>query len=109
MKIAIFCPNWIGDAVMATPAMRAVRKQFPRAEITAILRPYVADVLAGTNLVDRTIPHDPVSGVGRRRKPETLWGLRLVRALRQERFDSAILFPNSFRSAWWAWISGAKQ
>lgn len=109
MKIAIFCPNWIGDAVMATPAMRAVRKQFPRAEITAILRPYVADVLAGTNLVDRIIPHDPVSGRGRKRMPETLWGLRLVRALRQERFDSAILFPNSFRSAWWAWISGAKQ
>ena len=59
MKIALFLPNWIGDAVMATPALRALRKRFTRAEMVAVLRPYVADVLAGLDLVDRTIVHDP--------------------------------------------------
>ena len=48
MNIAVFLPNWIGDVVMATPALRAVRDQFPSAEIVGVMRPYVADVLAGT-------------------------------------------------------------
>ena len=48
MKIAIFLPNWIGDAVMATPALRAVRNLQPAAEIIGVMRPYVADVIAGT-------------------------------------------------------------
>ena len=36
MKIAIFCPNWVGDVVMATPALRAVRRQYPDAEIYVV-------------------------------------------------------------------------
>ena len=46
-RIAVFLPNWIGDVVMATPALRAMRDQFPSAEIVGIMRPYVADVIAG--------------------------------------------------------------
>ena len=59
MKIAIFCPNWVGDMVMATPALRSVRRQYPQAEIVAVLRPYVSDVLAGLDLVDRVLWHSP--------------------------------------------------
>ena len=44
-RIAIFLPNWIGDVVMATPAVRAVREAFPAAELVAVCKPYVADVL----------------------------------------------------------------
>ena len=55
MKIAVFLPNWIGDAVMATPALRAIRHQFPDAEIVTIQRPYVADVLEGLDFIDRKI------------------------------------------------------
>ncbi|MDB5387037.1 MAG: lipopolysaccharide heptosyltransferase [Planctomycetaceae bacterium] len=103
MKIALFLPNWVGDLVMATPAMRAVRDQFPDAEITAILRPQVADVLSGMELVDRQLRHDPKgSHPGHR-------GLSFVQKLRAEQFDVAVLFPNSFRSGWLAWVSGAKR
>lgn len=103
MKIAIFCPNWVGDVVMATPALRAVRRQFPRAEIVGVMRPYVADVLAGLDLVDRVLLHDPLrQGHGER-------GWKFARSLRAEQFDLALLLPNSFRSAWWGWVSGAKQ
>src|SRR5262249_17829389 len=59
MKIAVFCPNWVGDMVMATPALRAIRRQFSRAEIVAVVRPYVAEVLDGLDLVDRRMLHDP--------------------------------------------------
>ncbi len=55
MKIAVFCPNLIGDTVMATPTFRALRARFPDAHMTAILRPHVAPVLAGTDWFDETI------------------------------------------------------
>jgi heptosyltransferase-2 len=103
MKIALFLPNWIGDAVMATPALRAIRKRFPRAEMVAVLRPSVAEVLSGLGLVDRTIAHDPR---GQNRESR---GRRFLRKLRRERFDLAMLFPNSLRTAWIAWRSGAKR
>jgi heptosyltransferase-2 len=103
MKIALFLPNWIGDAVMATPALRALRTRFARAEMVAVLRPYVADAIAGLNLVDRSIAHNPR---GRSRDDR---GLRFVSRLREEEFDLAVLFPNSLRTAWIAWCSGAKR
>ncbi len=103
MKIAIFAPNWIGDVVLATPAMRAVRRDFPNSEIVTVLRPYVADVLTGLDLCDRLMFHQPDGSL-----PEAS-GWRFISRLRKERFDIALLLPNSLRSAWLAWLSGAKR
>jgi heptosyltransferase-2 len=103
MKIAVFLPNWIGDAVMSTPTLRAVRQKFPQAEIVAVLRPYVAEVLAGLDLVDRQLLHDP-RGTNRLNR-----GWRFALRLKRERFDLALLLPNSLRSGWLAWLSGAKK
>lgn len=103
MKIAVFLPNWIGDVVMATPALRAVRNEFALAEIVAVARPYVADVLAGLELSDRTLLHEPRSGDKSRR------GWQFIRRLRDERFDLALLLPNSLRSGVLAWLSGARR
>lgn len=103
MKLAVFLPNWIGDAVMATPTLRAIRAHFADAEIVGVLRPYVAEVLAGLDLTDRLLSHHPRGSNPRQR------GWRFVRTLRQERFDLAVLLPNSLRSAWLAWIGGAKR
>ncbi len=103
MKIAIFMPSWIGDAVMATPALRAIRSHYPDASIVAIVRSPVEDVLAGTDLVDRVILHQPKSNYSEGK------GWRFVSRLREEDFEIAILFPNSLRSAWLAWLAGAKQ
>ncbi len=47
MNLAVFLPNWIGDAVMATPALRALRARFLGAHIVGVLKPYVAGVLEG--------------------------------------------------------------
>ncbi len=102
-RIAVFLPNWVGDAVMATPALRAIRHQFSNSEIVGVLRPYVREVLAGTGLIDRVLLHDP-----RGSRPENR-GWRIVRQLRRERFDIAVLLPNSLRSAWIARASGAKR
>ncbi|WP_417386547.1 lipopolysaccharide heptosyltransferase II [Gimesia sp.] len=98
MKIAVFLPNWIGDAVMATPALRVIREEFSEAEIVSIQRPYVADVLDGLTLVDRSISWK--SG------EKLISQFRFLRQLRKERFDLAVLFPNSFRSASLAFLAG---
>ncbi len=103
MKLAVFLPNWVGDAVMATPALRAVRETHPTAEIVGILRPVIADVLADCGLLDRVLVHHP------RGKNPDLRGWRFLSRLRAERFETALLFPNSLRSAWMAWVSGARR
>ncbi len=88
MKLAVFLPNWIGDVAMATPALRALRQQYPTAEITGIMRPYVADVLAGTELLDRSVFYNP------RGRDRTQRGWAFIRNLRAERFDTVLLLTS---------------
>ncbi len=60
MKAAIFLPNWLGDLVMATPVLRALRRKFGReARLVGILRPHLADVLSGTQWLDEQWFFDP--------------------------------------------------
>ena len=46
-------PNWVGDAVLAIPALRAVRNRFPEAEITLLVRPLVAGVFSSAPFLDK--------------------------------------------------------
>jgi heptosyltransferase II len=104
MNIAIFLPNWVGDLVMATPALRAVRRKFgPAARIVGVLRPHLAELLSGTTWIDDVHPFDPRS---RRRE---LGRLALLGRLRRERFDMALLLTNSLHTAVMAWLGGAKK
>lgn len=90
--IALFLPNWVGDVVMATPAIRAVREHFPGARLLAVCRPYVAATIDGSPWFDEVILFDKA---GPRERRE----VGVIRRLRRERVDAAVLFPNSFRSA----------
>lgn len=104
MNVGIFLPNWIGDVVMATPFLRAVRKHVgPTARLTGIMRPYVSQVLAGTPWLDDEVFYDPKS-----RDPK-MQGRALVRNLREREFDAALLLTNSISTALLAWRSGAKR
>ncbi|HUY93336.1 MAG TPA: lipopolysaccharide heptosyltransferase II [Pirellulales bacterium] len=104
MKIGVFLPNWVGDAVMATPTLRALSEHFgDRARLVGILRPYVADVLAGTTWLDEQLLFDPRSADSRQR------GLGFFRQLRRQKLDMAIVLPNSWRAALWARASGAQE
>lgn len=103
MRLGVFLPNWIGDVVMATPALRALRKHVGQhGQLIGIMRPYVADVLAGLPWFDETITYTP-GGIWRSAKPQA------VRALRGARLDAVMLLTNSLRTAWLAWRSGARR
>jgi heptosyltransferase-2 len=104
MKAVIFLPNWLGDFVMATPVLRAVRRKFGKdAHLVGIMRPYLADVLKGTNWLDEQWFFHPRSADCSQRT----WAM--TSRLRRERFDLAILLTNSFRPAFMAWWAGIKQ
>jgi heptosyltransferase-2 len=99
MNLAIFLPNWVGDAVMATPALRALRRHFRDARIAGVVRPYVGGVLEGGDWFDEVI----LTGGWPRGVLATAAKLRLLR------IDLAVLFPNSFRSALVAWLGGCRR
>src|SRR5690242_1484982 len=61
MRVVVFCPNWIGDAVMATPALRALRRGMPGARVVGVMKPLVADTLAAGPWFDDRILYDPRS------------------------------------------------
>jgi len=52
-------PNWVGDAVMATPALRCLRKNFPAARIDLTLAPYVRKIIEGAPWFDEIIEYSP--------------------------------------------------
>lgn len=103
-RVLIVIPNWVGDVVLATPALAALRARFASATISLLCRGYVGDVLAGGGWGDEVL-HWP-AGKGLRR--EWAW-LRFARTLRAARFDLAILLTNSFRSALAVWLAGVPR
>jgi len=86
-RILVCLPSWVGDAVMATPALRALRAAHPDAWIGAEGRPALAGLLAGLPSFDAFLPEAP-SGIFAR-----------TRALRAARADWAVLLPDSPRAA----------
>lgn len=95
-RILVVQPNWVGDAVMATPMLRALRQRFPDAHISYLLRRYVKPIYTGMPWADKLITYR----TGRTRaKAGKGRFFDLAARLRAGRFDVAILLPNSFRSA----------
>jgi len=102
MTIAIFAPNWIGDAVMATPALRAIRRKHGAGKIIGIMRPHIAPVFAGSGWFDELWVYDGQTS-------DAMSRTELCFRMRKFRFDLCILFPNSLGTALLAWLGGARE
>lgn len=104
MNVGIFLPNWIGDVVMATPTLRALRRHFGKdARCVGIMKPYLAAVLEGTPWLDECWWYDQHAS------DPTIRSLALIRRMYESRFDLVMLLPNTFRPALMAWACRAKE
>ncbi|HTT33248.1 MAG TPA: lipopolysaccharide heptosyltransferase II [Methylomirabilota bacterium] len=104
MKILVRAPNWVGDAIMALPALRVVRKRFADAEIAIVARQYVADLYREQQICNELIAYDSNgahAGISGRE--------RLATQLRARDFDVALLLQNAFDAAWLAWRAGIPE
>ena len=100
-RLLIRSTNWIGDAVMTTPAVRAARHHFPAARISLLAKPWVVPVFAHSPQVDEIIVYD-----ARGRHRGAMGPIRLARDLRRGRFDAAILLQNAIEAALIAFLAG---
>jgi len=104
MKILVRAPNWVGDAVMAIPALEAIRRTHASAEIAILARPAVADLYREQPFANKIVEYD---NAGRHKG---WWGReKLVAELRRDKFDLAILLQNAFEAAWLAWRAGIPE
>jgi heptosyltransferase-2 len=100
-RLLIRSTNWIGDAVMTTPAVCSIRRNFPDATIAMLAKPWVAPVFAHSPHVDEIIVFD---AHGRHRGVGGI--IRLAKELRAYRFDTAILLQNAIEAALIACMAG---
>ncbi len=104
MHLLVILPRWVGDVVMCTPMLRAVRRHVGRdARITAVIRPGHDVLLAGTNWIDEYVPYN------RRSRDRSLRLGTVALGLREKPADAAIIVPNSLSSAMLAWRAGARR
>jgi len=104
MKLLIRATNWVGDAIMALPALRLVRERFPEAHIAILALPYVAKIYDRQGIADELMVYD------RKGEHSGLRGRsRLAAALRAKKFDTALLLQNAFDAAWIAWRGGIPE
>lgn len=96
-RAAVVLPTWVGDTVMATPVLQAVRQALPEAKLTAITSPGQDELLAGLASLDEVIAMNAKGLTG---------PLRAGRTLRRLKAEAVLLLPNSFRSALAARLGG---
>lgn len=95
-KLLVRATNWVGDAVMSLPALRALRERFPRAHLAILAKPWVADLYRREPFCDELIPYNP-------RSLAEKW--KAARALARRGFNCAILLQNAFEAAAVAYVA----
>ncbi len=93
-SLLVRATNWLGDAVMTTPALAAVREGFPDARIVLLARPLVAELFRHHPDVDEVMVYERPG-----RHEGALGRLRLAGEVRRRRFDGALLLQNAFDAA----------
>ncbi len=90
LRLLVVAPSWVGDVVMATPALRRIREALPGATIGVLHKPGVGAVLESLDSFDELIAAHPGGMMGHKHS---------AAKLRQRQFDTALLLTNSFSTA----------
>ena len=99
-KVIVFCPNWVGDVVMSTPALTCLRENYPESTFICVIRKYVRSVIEDGPWFDEILDENDKSRTG---------FIKLVMKIHKIKPDMVILLRNSFRSALIARLGGAKN
>jgi len=89
-RVLVVIPSWVGDAVMATPALRTLRQGLPGALIGGLCRPGIDGLLAGLPFLDEFHVEQGQGMMGPK---------RAAAKVRLRRYDAAVIFTNSFSTA----------
>jgi len=103
-RILIVGPNWMGDMIFMTPAIRAIRRCYPDSTICCLVPPRGLDLLSGNPHLNAVIP------LNEKRGPAGIFQWwPLIRKLRAEKFDMAFLFHRSFTRTLVVWAAGVRN
>lgn len=103
-RIGIWMPNWVGDACMATPALRSLADSFRgNAQLIGIMKPVIRDVISSNPWLDRTVVFSRKASAG------VVSRIGLVRTLKSLQLDIVILLTNSFWTAAVSRLAGARR
>jgi len=99
-RILIRAVNWVGDTVLCYPAVQRLKARFPRSHLAVLVRDHLGDLWKTCPYVDEVIPF----------RQKRSWDgvredLRLGSLLRKKKFDLAVVFPRSFRSAYQMYLA----
>ena len=94
-RILIREPNWVGDNIFTLPAVRELRRRYPRAYLAVMTRVSIAPLWRLIGDIDEVIPFNFRGGLRDRKAKREMVGI-----LREKHFDLAVIFPRSFESAW---------
>ncbi len=106
-KILVINAKYLGDLIVCTPALRALRRSFPGASVSILVREEYKNVLKGNPNIDEIISFDfsikKIKGLQRIRTE-----FRFIKLLRHKKFDAVISLQAGDRYAEWSFLSGAK-
>lgn len=109
-NILIIKPSSLGDIVLALPALSALRRSFPLAEISWLIRPEFAPLLKGHPHLTRTIIFDrKILGSAWRNLEAFNSLLELIGQLHKSDFDAVIDLQGLFRTACLGWLTGCRK
>ena len=109
-NILIIKPSALGDIVLALPALAALRRSFPQARISWLVRPEFADLLCGQPDLNELIFFDRRLLGKWWYQPKALTKLiQFCNMLRGGRFDLVFDFQGLFRTGFFGWMTGCKR
>ena len=96
-RVVVRGTNWVGDSVMTIPALRALRRVLPDANITLVIRPGTKGIFAEADFIDDILVYD---------RKGALSVIPQMREWKRRKFDLALLFQNAFEAALIPFLAG---
>ena len=96
-RVVVRGTNWVGDSIMTVPALRALRRVLPDANITLAIRPGARGIFSEADFIDDVLVYD-------RKGPLSV--IPQIREWKRRKFDLAVLFQNAFEAALIPFLAG---